>query len=445
MLIITADVIGERMAGPAIRAWQMAVALHGPCDVRLVSTNRASRDDAPFPVHTADEKSLRRHVEWSQVVVSQGHLLSHHRWIGESDRIIVADIYDPFHLETLEEARDLGPEGRREAVLFRVVDLNEQTARADFMICASEKQRDFWLGQLAAVGRINPRTYDADESLRSLLAVVPFGVENSPPIQRRHGIKGAVPGIAADDRVIIWGGGIYNWFDPITLVKAVHQLSLRRPTTRLYFLGVKHPNPDAPEMRMAAEARALSEELGLLDTVVFFNSGWVPYEERADYLLDADVGVSTHLDHLESAFSFRTRILDYFWAGLPVVCTAGDTLATQIEGNDLGRVVPPLDVDSLEMALEAMLFDDKLRAEVGARVREHARAMTWERILPPLVDFCVAPEVAPDRLDPVEMPDQYQVRQLKIRIAGLEHSSSWRLTSPLRRLASSLSQLRRRG
>ena len=38
--------------------------------------------------------------------------------------------------------------------------LNEQLARGDFFLCASDKQRDFWLGQLAAVGRINPVTYD---------------------------------------------------------------------------------------------------------------------------------------------------------------------------------------------------------------------------------------------------------------------------------------------
>ena len=40
----------------------------------------------------------------------------------------------------------------------------------------------------------------------------------------------------------------------------------------------------------------------------------MPYDERADYLLDADVGVSTHFPHIETEFSFRTRILDYLWA-----------------------------------------------------------------------------------------------------------------------------------
>ncbi len=124
---------------------------------------------------------------------------------------------------------------------------------------------------------------------------------------------------------------IYNWFDPLTLLHAVDKLRARVPEVRLFFLGMKHPNPHVPEMRMAVETRALADELGLTGTHVFFNEGWVEYDDRQNFLLEADVGVSTHLDHVETEFSFRTRILDYFWAGLPVVATGGDSLAELIE------------------------------------------------------------------------------------------------------------------
>ena len=60
---------------------------------------------------------------------------------------------------------------------------------------------------------------------------------------------------------------------------------------------------------------------------MFFNEGWVDYDDRQNYLLESDIGVSTHLDHIETAFSFRTRILDYLWASLPIVATAGDSFA----------------------------------------------------------------------------------------------------------------------
>ena len=233
------------------------------------------------------------------------------------------DIYDPFHLEQLEQARDLGEKLRKDTVLGASYVLNQQLTRGDFFLCASDKQRDFWLGQLAAVGRINPANYDASpRPLQAHPARALRRVRRSAAADSARRSKGVVPGIGADDEIILWGGGIYNWFDPLTLIRAVDKLRVRRPNVRLFFLGVQHPNPNVPEMRMVVEARALAAELGLVDRHVFFNEQWVAYDDRQNYLLDADIGVSTHFHHVETEFSFRTRILDYLWAGLPFVTTA---------------------------------------------------------------------------------------------------------------------------
>ena len=130
--------------------------------------------------------------------------------------------------------------------------LNEQLRRGDFFLCASEKQRDFWLGQLAAVGRINPATYDRGENLEGLLAVAPFGVSDEPPRHTRPVLRGVVPGIGEGDKVVLWGGGIYNWFDPLTLLRAVDKLRGRLPEVRLYFLG---PQASEPARRRDEDGR----------------------------------------------------------------------------------------------------------------------------------------------------------------------------------------------
>ncbi len=432
VLIITPDTLGVQMAGPAIRAFEMAKALSAVTDVRLVSTVQAELSHPDFPVSYASAGALRDHADWSDVIVFQGHVLASFPWLSEKRYILVADIYDPMHLEVLEQVKAL-PEADRMHVSLQTAEvLNAQIERADYMLCASEKQRDFWLGQLAALCRINPFTYDQDASLRSLLGVAPFGIEDAPPVQERHGIKGVVPGIAASDTVIIWGGGIYNWFDPITLIHAVHALSKTHPDLRLFFLGVKHPNPNVPEMEVSMRTRELAESLGLLDRVVFFNDGWVPYGERANYLLDADLGVSTHFDHLETAFSFRTRILDYLWASLPIVSTDGDTFASIIRDNDLGRVVPPEDIGALRTALEELLYDEARAATVRQNVQGYAQRMRWSTVLAPLIAFCLNPRHAPDIAAGVVSPRQQQRHDLAVRIAGLEASSSWRITRPIR-------------
>lgn len=422
----------------------MARALSTVADVQLVSTVACSISTDDFSIAFAEEDQLRDFVDWAEIVVFQGHILSSYPWIGKTDKIIVADIYDPMHLEQLEQTRQLSPEDRLASTLNTVEVLNDQIARADFMMCASEKQRDFWLGQLAGLYRINPSTYDHDTSLRSLLGVVPFGIADLAPVQKRHGIKGNVPGIEEDDKVVLWGGGIYNWFDPLTLLRAVARLAERRPNLRLFFLGVTHPNPNVPAMEMALRTYQLADELGLTDKVVFFNDGWVPYNDRADYLLDADLGVSTHFDHLETAFSFRTRILDYLWASLPIVSTDGDTFANIIRERNLGIVVPPEDVTALELALESALYDDDLHASFVENVRGFAQDMTWSNALKPLLEFVQNPRRASD--DPVRLvtPLRKRMTDLEIRVAGLESSTSWRVTQPLRTVRTKLAQLNRK-
>ena len=129
------------------------------------------------------------------------------------------------------------------------------------------------------------------------------------------------------------------------------------------FLAGPHPTPAVGEMPLVEVARRRAAELGLLGDRVAFADRWVPYDERGLWLADADVGVSLHTRHVETELSFRTRILDYFWAGLPVVCTGGDVLAELVAADDLGIVVDPGDVDGLAAALDALAGADDAERE----------------------------------------------------------------------------------
>jgi glycosyltransferase involved in cell wall biosynthesis len=185
---------------------------------------------------------------------------------------------------------------------------------------------------------------------------------------------------------------VYNWFDPCSLVNAIDQLRGEMPNVRLYFLGMQHPNPHIPAMRVATDVRRLSAELGLTARHVFFNDTWVDYDKRADYLLDADVGVSTHLDNVETEFSFRTRIMDYLWAGLPMVLTEGDGLADLVHSEGVGLTVPPANPDAIAAALLAVLRTPPAKEAI----RRMADRFTWDRVAGPLLEFCRSPQRAPD-------------------------------------------------
>lgn len=155
-----------------------------------------------------------------------------------------------------------------------------------------------------------------------------------------------------------------------------------------------------PTQRTALETRELADTLGLTGTHVFFNAEWVPYDERGRWFAEADIGVSTHLDHVETAFSFRTRLLDYLWAALPIVATDGDVFATDIAREGLGAVVPAGDVDALAAALLHLVEDDDARAAASAASARYGERFRWATALGPLLELCRDVARAPDLLDP---------------------------------------------
>ncbi|MDO5063787.1 MAG: glycosyltransferase family 4 protein [Actinomyces bowdenii] len=397
ILVVTLDTLGEKMAGPAIRAWEISARLAAEGHrVRLVTFADCQRRSESFLVARTTVETFRREVESADVVIIQGYIAATFPWLREVEQKIVVDLYDPFHLESLEVEKYQPLEDRDAALARALAELGAQVSRGDYFVCASDKQRDLWLGHLAAAGRINPVTYDADPSLRSLIDVVPFGTSDEAPTQTHHPIKGTIPGIAQDDPVIIWGGGVYNWFDPLSVVRAIDIVRATVPNVRLFFLGMKHPNPDVPEMDMALRTRQEADRLGLTGTTVFFHEDWVVYEDRINYLMDADIGISTHFDHIETAFSFRTRILDYLWAGLPIVCSAGDSFGALVERQGLGATVPVEDTEALARAIIEILTDQAHAEQIRGRVAEAAEAFRWRRSLAPLVDYCADPQRAAD-------------------------------------------------
>ena len=133
---------------------------------------------------------------------------------------------------------------------------------------------------------------------------------------------------------------------------------------------------------MGASGAAQARELGLLGRVVRFNDGWVAYEERGAWLLQADCAVAAHRDHLETRFAHRTRLLDCLWAALPVVCTRGDDLAERIEREDLGAAVPAEDPDALAAGLARVL--DRGRASYAGAMAGAAEELRWSRVAKPL-------------------------------------------------------------
>lgn len=409
VLILSQDLIGPQMAGPGIRYWELSHTLAHTCDVTLAAPLKEGFSSLHVDVRhldLADPHACDDLLDAADVIISNGFLLYHFPSIEQSSVPWVVDAYIPTPTEGLAHGATRPMAEQEQAHTANTEMLHRIFARGDFFVCANERQRDLYLGFLSCVGRLNPQVYTTDPTARSLVDVVPFGLRSERPIKTRQVLKGVRQGVSEAAQMLLWGGGIWDWLDPLTLIEALAGLVSEFPQLVAYFPGTRHPfREHVPDMAMRRRAMELGARLGLTDKHLFFGD-WMPHADRANYLLEADIGVSMHFASLETRFSFRTRVLDYIWAGLPMVLSAGDSLAELVATRGLGYVVVPGDVESVQEALAKLLREANPQDARRTAFAETAAEFTWERVAQPLVTFCTNPQPAADRAAGYRLPKQ---------------------------------------
>lgn len=399
LLLISNDKVGSSMAGPGIRYFELAKALSRLTKVRLLVPDETDLTSDDFEIasyaSSKSSASIARSLKNVSCVIAQSlrpPLLWKIKTMGIK---FIADLYDPLTIETLEYTKYDNNAVKKTVFDFNYYSLQLQLTYADHILCATERQRDLYLGMLSNLRRINPDSYAASPRLDNLISLAPFGLDNKMPENAsRDFISQKFPGIKPNDRIVYWGGGVWNWFDPISVIRAIEKLSRVRDDIKLIFVGLKHPNPKIKEMERAQEALSYAKEHDLLDRFVFFNFGWTPYEERVHYLANADIGISTHFENLETHFSFRTRILDYLWAELPIITTEGDSFADVVALRNLGIVVPYQDSETIQKAIALILNDKKASDLIKDNIKKIKPNFYWSKIAGSIFDVTSKSKIA---------------------------------------------------
>ncbi|MBU6453073.1 MAG: glycosyltransferase family 4 protein [Cyanobacteria bacterium REEB67] len=429
ILIITLEPIAQKMAGPAIRALELGKVLAEKFSVVVFSPVEGGpppKDPLPESltlVRGGGARALRTLAEASETIFIQSNVLKPYPFLSQLGKFLILDLYDPYLFSILVQYKNDRTQASASYRMMHQV-LEAHMLACDFAVCASERQRDYWIGRFCAQGRITPELYEFDPSLRKLIDVVPYGLPEKPPeknTSEKGEVKGLreIPGIGPDDPVLIWGGGIWDWFDPLTVIEATKACLTDIPNLRLVFMGTKSPNPKVDVMDMTKRARALTDSYDLTDKNIFFLDGWVPYEERVNYLLDATAAVSAHFDLPETRFSFRTRILDYFWCGLPILTTAGDGLGELIEKHNAGCVLPYEDVGAWSAAIKKVIADETARKAMQSGSRLIASTFHWRSNALPLKRFLENPHHLP-RYEKITMPSLGERLRAVYRRGGKE-------------------------
>jgi len=392
------------MAGPGIRFWELAKCLSQENDVTLAVPPGCDLQAAEFKMCSYNFFSILKLI-WQHEVIIIPFLLPIFYILPIMlfwKKKIVIDAYNPFHLENLERNRNRKFSVRTHSAKMNLKRLVLHLIAGDYYICASEKQRDHWLGGFSVLGRVSPEIYDQDPTLRKLIDLVPFGLPSNKPVHTKQVLKGAIGGISNNDKVVLWYSGIWHWLDPISAIRAMARIVKQRSDIKFVFVGIVTPdiNPLVDIYQPVREAEKLSQELGLLNKYVFFKKDWFPYSERQNYLLEADLVVNLHRQHLETNFAFRTRVLDYFWANLPIISTMGDVLSEMIERDKLGIVVDYENDEQIAAAIIKLIDDRKFCDDCRKNLEQITMGFEWKEVAKPLLSYCSDPEFSINKANP---------------------------------------------
>ena len=378
VLIICHDIVAKKMGGGGIRYFEIAKHLAKKFEVTLAIPNEPELFDLPFKlVRYFNVGSFPPLIDDCDYVFVQLMEASNVKYAVQQGKVIIYDFYNAIPIEYLGSLAFGKPPTPENDEMFKKLlsDYELFGLSGDYFVCSNERQRDFWIGVLTANGALLPTNIDR-RRVEDIVGIVPFGTPEDPPKKTKSIFRGVVAGIEKEDFVVLWAGGIWDWFDPLSAIRAMAMLK-DQPKIKLIFMGMTHPNKEVGRMSMADRAVKLAKELGLYKKSVFFITTWLDYSEKANYLLEADVAISTHFDSVETRFSFRTRVLDHFWAGIPSIVTQGDWFAEYIAKHDLGRVVSYENPEEIAQAIRGFYDQPTTLKFTKKRVSEIEPAFRW--------------------------------------------------------------------
>ncbi len=367
ILVVSGDILpypGLPTTGAGLRAWGLAKGLEAAGhDVRLAMPKSTIEKfpDAPAECRTL----LYRNKELSafirdqapDVVVLQHWLLA--RSLDESlEMPLVIDCHGPALLETLFQNNPTQETLQNEKILA--------LHKADFVTCASNKQRYYFQAWLMQAG------FDLRQDV---IDVIPVSLSPELP---NHDSRG--------ETTFVYGGVFLPWQDPVAGLTTLVEHLDRANTGTLKFFGGKHPTVAAPTGRFETLIAQLqqSSRVNIRHTI--------PRDQLIEEYCHAHVAIDIMQRNAERELAFTTRTVEYLWCGLPVIYNNYAELAEYIHVYKAGWTLDPTDKHALMQVLETILTQPQLVAEYGRNAQRLVREqLTWDNTIEPLDAFCRNP------------------------------------------------------
>ena len=212
------------------------------------------------------------------------------------------------------------------------------------------------------------------------LSLIPIGsnISARPPLQYDRVAWRARLGVAEGETLLCYFGFLNESKGGETLVRALAEV----PGARLIMIGGQVGASDPTNVANLAKVKALIEELGLVDRVLW--TDYAPPEIVTANFLAADLCV---LPYRDGASYRRGTLMAALAHGMAIITTATKTetldptsLQPALRDGENCLLVPPDDVHGLAAAILRGTASPELRGKISAGARVLSEYFTWDKI-----------------------------------------------------------------
>ena len=263
----------------------------------------------------------------------------------------------------------------------------EVLAKADCLLTAGRKQRNYFYGWLVQSGRIP----DDEHFIRYI------PVSLSPDIPSRNNEVNDYP-------LFVSGGGWFPWQDQSTAIFSICEAIKKRDTGKIEIFGTPHETQNlSEEEKKIREIYASVKNLADNSDRIKVN-GYIAREELLKIYSKANVAVEVMKYNLERELAFTTRTVEYLWCGMPVLYNDFSEISEHIKEFDAGWAVNPESKQDIELALEEIFSDAKKVQQKSINAQKLVEnRFTWDKTITPLLDFINNPSIKKE-LKPMKSP-----------------------------------------
>jgi glycosyltransferase involved in cell wall biosynthesis len=213
----------------------------------------------------------------------------------------------------------------------------------DFLLTAGERERYYLLGLLAASKKLS---HVGNAKSNPLIDVIPMTPPINPPLLTNNVIEKTT-----DELVLLVAGAFLPWYDYKTFFEALTLLVKNDYSNfKVLIMGGSSRNP-----RFEDTVKKFSDSQTIKSKIIF--TGLVPFKQRSNYYLSADVAVNIPSITIEDELSVRTRVIDYLWANLPILTPGKDEYSSAVIDIGGGFSYKAGDPFSLSRSIASLMKD----------------------------------------------------------------------------------------